>query len=131
MFVDKDGAQSCDFCDLHLDEGEQFIEVRLGPLPQPRPITAQGITESDGWALDGKLRFEALKSALSDMEGIEFSVKDAVREVEPTVTAEFKPAEYEDEINHDKTAAEIRYHPDPIESEPDARLCPRCKELFE
>lgn len=137
----NDEGEECDFCELTLEEGEQFTDVRLGCLTQPQPVTSRGIQGDShkSWSFSGQAKLEAILTAMREMDGLEFEVYEAVQEVREVggATHFAKEAGHSDEAyftsetNHDKTAAELRFHPEAREHPPDAKLCPRCVKLFE
>jgi len=134
-----DFPEECDFCELPRDEerDEEFVKLHLGDPPQPKRVTARGITDSTMMRREDG-RFQALKNALDDMPEVEYKVFDRVEEVKAiggdvhfakNAGASDEPY-YTSDINNDKTAAEVGIHPEAREVEPDAMVCQECAEMF-
>ena len=131
-----DLPEACDFCDLVPDGG--LVEVRFGPLPQPSPVTSQGITNNRAIGRHSSEKFDALITAIRKMDGLEFEINEMVREVKEVggkqhfgKVTDGGEMYFDSEVRDDKTAAELRYRPNLIESEPDAKLCQNCVEMLE
>lgn len=134
--------ETCDFCDLPLEEGESFTEVRLGPQKQAKSLrvddhTGQYRNENKKHA-QGRLALQLLR----DTPQFEVQTYNAVEHVETLEPTAFEMEKVERgsspsmprgerDLRHDEVAVSIQYHPEPIESEPDARLCPRCTDIFD
>lgn len=147
--MEGDERPFCDFCELPLEEGETLTEVRLGPLPQAKRICIEGmgdIHRTDTNELRAQLRL--LVEAISDHPSCEVQFSDhvvgyrmrndnhtPVSSTEygelPDVTNRTRMTEYEKEKMDAKVAAGLTIHPEPVESEPDAELCPRCGTIFD
>jgi len=137
--------EQCGFCECGWDDelDEPLVPLHLGDPPQPQPVRSQGISGNTAVRSSRyeKKRLDALLNALRDMDGMEYEVHDAVEEVKsvggeshwtdageygstPDVTA------FESEVNYDKSAATLRFHPEARDVEPDAMVCQECAEMF-
>lgn len=135
-------SRRCDFCDLGLEEDEQFTEVRLGPLPQPQRIRVDEVgatyRNETGRAAQGRVLMEALSGHPSfevDGSNMVEEVRSVGGDVHWTSAAEQgtmpEISRFESELRDDKVGVRLVVYPEPEEQEPAAKLCPRCVKMFD
>lgn len=132
--------EKCDFCECTWDGDldDPLVPLHLGEPPQPQPVTSRGIQDDnrESWQISQQSQLEAIINALDDMGGMEYEIHKQVHEVK-AVGGETHFAKatdggemYFDSEPEDKTAAELRFHPEAREVEPDAMVCQECAEMF-
>jgi hypothetical protein len=126
--------ETCDFCDLEPNEDEDLTEMRLGDLPQPQPIRIEGTDSQYRREQNNEAQNRLLKTLLSEHPSFEVTCHDMVEEVRAiNARAEFHTPSgkgYSSHYDDEKVGVRVMFHPEPVESEPDARLCPRCAAQF-
>jgi hypothetical protein len=134
--------EECDFCGCSWDENldEPLVPLHLGDPPQPQPVESRGVQGNFeyGDTHSAQAKLDSILKAMQDMDGLEYEVYENVEEVSAIggdthfaeKAGEGGPRQFTPEVDSGKTAAKLRFHPEPREVEPDAMVCSECAEMF-
>lgn len=123
-----DLPDTCDFCNLSLDEDEELTPLHVDESPEPKPIVIEGFDELTSHdTFDRSAEGRALINAMEQSDNAELTLNRGVEVIERVGDS---IGQYESTYDEHKVSARVKVRPYMEDRSPDAMVCETCADMF-